>query len=66
MEWSYGVMRIKCLFIEFTSVKRFFSIQFLHERKMIWVNDLIADEICHKKNANAAKCGEKCIIKPFL
>ena len=43
------------LFIDFTLVKRFSSTQFLHKRKMIWVNDLIADEIC-QKNANAAKC----------
>ena len=54
MKWAYRVvfqakLRIKCLFIEFTSMKRFSSIWFLHKREMIWVNDLIADEICQKK-----------------
>ena len=36
----------------------------MHKPKMIWVNNLIADEICQKK-ANAAKCEEKCIMRPF-
>ena len=59
-------LRIKCFFIELTSLKRFSIIYFLHNRKMLRVNDLNADEICQQKNSNAAKCEEKFIMRPFL
>ena len=42
-------MRIKGLFVEFTLVKRFYYIFFLGRCKIMWVNDLFADEICQKK-----------------
>ena len=42
-------MRIKCLFVEFTLLKRFSYILFPDKCEMIWVNDLFTDEICKKK-----------------
>ena len=51
-------------FAEFSLVKRFSYILFPDKCEMIWVNDLFANENCHKK-CKRGKMWKKCQMRPF-